>query len=119
MTPPKDDPPYTTPEEDPFNVQHTVQLCPRRRKSSLLAKWIQEQQRYADQPAHIRSQSTPLTNPYLDLGHSDTHRPATADTTAVQDTAYDLVDDHDIPPRLAAELASIKVCNIYFISAQL
>jgi hypothetical protein len=29
------------------------------------------------------------------------------------------VDDHDIPPRLAAELASIKVCNIYFISAQL
>ncbi|KAG6821398.1 hypothetical protein H0H93_014195 [Arthromyces matolae] len=59
------DVPYTTPDEDPFNIHPQ----PRRRRSSLLDKWIQEQQKPPD----------------------------STDDLLILDN-YDIVDDDDIPP---------------------
>ncbi|KXN88744.1 hypothetical protein AN958_06611 [Leucoagaricus sp. SymC.cos] len=115
-----DDPPYTTPEEDPFNVRHVVQLCTRPRKSSLFKKWIQEQLHYTDLPAidthsHFHSHSQPLSGAffaYPELSRSSLDRTGPTEPQAVPDTSsYDLVEDDDIPQRLAAEFASLKVTD--------
>ncbi|KAF8221674.1 hypothetical protein L208DRAFT_1426555 [Tricholoma matsutake] len=89
------DVPYTTPEEDPFNVQPLL-LQPRRRRSSMLNKWIQEQQ---TQPHTIETPTDghlPLQPPNASC--VDT----TSDCNLVLDDAltlnsYDLVEDDDIP----------------------
>lgn len=103
-----DDLPYTTPDEDPFNVRP----LPRRRRSSLLDKWIHEQQRYSPSPAtHTRPVSASaasrayLAYPELSRPSLD---PATQETP--NDAGYDLVDD-DIPENLAADLDTLRVCS--------
>jgi hypothetical protein len=105
-----DDLPYTTSDEDPFNVRP----LPRRRPPSLLDKWIHEQQHYSPSPAtHIRSASASaasraylaypeLTRLSLD---SDPHG-------SRNDAGYDLVNDDDIPENLAANLDTHRVCSI-------
>ncbi|KAG5644608.1 hypothetical protein DXG03_008086 [Asterophora parasitica] len=90
--------PYTTPEEDPFNVQPFLQ--PRRRRSSLLDKWINEQQKKSDHGEHP---STPHINPYLaypELGHGVPN--VSRDDVVTLDN-YDLVNDDDIPPQSDSE----------------
>ena len=59
------DHPYTTPEEDPFNVRHVVQVCPRPCKSNLFDKWIQEQQSFTDTPGFGGSPSSRLSHLYF------------------------------------------------------
>ncbi|GLB35937.1 hypothetical protein LshimejAT787_0302250 [Lyophyllum shimeji] len=86
-----DDIPYTTPEEDPFNVQPLF-LQPRRRRSSLLDKWIQEQQKNPNrEPAPATRTHAFLAYPGLNRDPSPSrHDVATLDN-------YDLVNDDDIP----------------------
>jgi len=92
------DAPYTTPEEDPFNVQPLL-LQPRRRRSSLLNKWIQEQQtqpHILETPTNrhppIQPHSAPCVR-YLDLSFD---RNLVLDDTLTLNS-YDLVEDDDIP----------------------
>ncbi|KAJ3750668.1 hypothetical protein DFH05DRAFT_107387 [Lentinula detonsa] len=96
-----DDQPYTTPEEDPFSVQPMLQT--RRRRSSMLDKWIQEQQK-ADSSGQSTSRASsntltvPRGHPYLaypDLGLTQESRSRSG--SAITIGSYDLVDDEDIP----------------------
>ncbi|KAG5353645.1 hypothetical protein C0989_003782 [Termitomyces sp. Mn162] len=79
--------PYTTPEEDPFNAR-PIFLQPRRRRSSLLDKWIQDQQKPPD-----KEPITPPNKAYLAcpgaLGIPNPSK-VTLDN-------YEIVDDDDIP----------------------
>jgi len=87
-----DDIPYTTPEEDPFNVQ-PLPMQPRRRRSSLLDKWIQEQQKNPDD----EPPPTVHNHPYLaypELGREPAN-PSKDDVVTLDN--YDLVNDDDIP----------------------
>ncbi|KAF9454071.1 hypothetical protein P691DRAFT_798349 [Macrolepiota fuliginosa MF-IS2] len=114
-----DDLPYTTPEEDPFNVRPLPQQYPRRRRSSMFEKWIEEQQRYSipgdpssstDTRVHTRSQSNPATHAYLaypELNRSSLNRTGPAEDAA-SESGYDLVDDDDIPTSLAADFHSLN-----------
>lgn len=92
------DPPYTLPEEDPFNIKPLLQQ-PRRRRSSMLDKWIQDQQHLPIASDDV-SNDLPLpligtrSNPYLaypELG-SPMFNPSTLTVNS-----YDLVEDEDIP----------------------
>lgn len=87
-----DDIPYTTPEEDPFNVQ-PLMLQPRRRRSSLLDKWIQEQQKNPDDepPPTMRTHAYLV---YPEFGRDPS--PSRHDVVTLDN--YDLVNDDDIPP---------------------
>ncbi|KAG6832547.1 hypothetical protein H0H92_000176 [Tricholoma furcatifolium] len=76
-----DDIPYTTPDEDPFNVR-PLQQQPRRRRSSLLDKWIQEQQKPPDSENHTDASEL----------HQTLANPSEDDLDN-----YDIVDDDDIP----------------------
>ncbi|KAF8898971.1 hypothetical protein BD779DRAFT_1666720 [Infundibulicybe gibba] len=82
------DMPYTTPDEDPFNVQPLLQQ-PRRRRSSMLSKWIQEQQK---QPSAQNDASDDLSPSNCDFGLVTT---SSEDILTVN--SYDLVEDDDIP----------------------
>jgi len=117
-----DDHPYTTPDEDPFNVQPILQHVTsiKRHRSSLLDKWILEQQNTTEcpNPLHLPkprlSASASFSNPYL--AYPDLPRVTSIDTTGKEDTcsinSYDFVDDNDIP---ANEGAASQV-NITFFS---
>ncbi|KAF5368457.1 hypothetical protein D9758_002331 [Tetrapyrgos nigripes] len=96
--------PYTTPEEDPFNIRPL--LCePRRKRSSMLNKWIQDQHRPSESTDSMQNASSdsspPLqsgtrSNPYLaypDLGTK--HSSAKVSTVTL--ASFDLVEDDDIP----------------------
>jgi hypothetical protein len=126
-----DDHPYTTADEDPFNVQPIVQQVKyiKHRRPSLLDKWILEQQQstteYYD-ALHLpgpcfstpdASASASFSNPYL--AYPDLPRVPPIDTAADDDTSsinsYDLVDDDDIPANFASENAVLQV-NITFLS---
>jgi hypothetical protein len=106
------DHPYTTPDEDPFNVRPIVQQIKsiKHRRPSLLDKWIMEQQQSPTEydALHLpdprfstsdASSSASFSNPYL--AYPDLPRVPPIDTTADKDTAsinsYDLVNDDDIP----------------------
>jgi hypothetical protein len=126
-----DDHPYTTADEDPFNVQPIVQQVKsiKHRRPSLLDKWILEQQQSPTEyhsalhlpgPCFSTSDASPsasFSNPYL--AYPDLPRVPPIDTTADDDTAsinsYDLVDDDDIPANVAREDAVPQV-NIIFLS---
>lgn len=99
-----DDLPYTTPDEDPFNVRP----LPHRRRSSLLDKWIHEQQ----STSHTRSLSASAASQAF-LAYPELNRPsldcASPDTS--KDAGYDFVDDDDIPENLAADLNALRVCS--------
>ncbi|KAJ6504399.1 hypothetical protein DFH09DRAFT_1251976 [Mycena vulgaris] len=94
-----DDPPYTAAEEDPFNIKPLL-LQPRRRRSSMLNKWIQDQQQVPTDVLDIEDvPSLPgfgtRSNPYLaypELGSPTFHE------SAVSVNSYDLLEDDDIPP---------------------
>ncbi|KAJ7161356.1 hypothetical protein C8R43DRAFT_330737 [Mycena crocata] len=90
-----DDPPYTAAEDDPFNIKPLL-LQPRRRRSSMLNKWIQDQQQV---PVDVEDTSLPpsgtRSNPYL--AYPDLGTP-TFNESAVSFNSYDLLDDDDIPP---------------------
>lgn len=95
-------------------MRHVVQVCPRPRKSSLFDKWIQEQQRYTDPPGHTRSHSSPLNAllAYPDISGSTLDRPGTAQGLLSQEiNTPNLVEDDDIPQRLAAEFSSMAVTD--------
>ncbi|KAG6866049.1 hypothetical protein C0991_009146 [Blastosporella zonata] len=85
-----DDTPYTTPEEDPFNVQ-PILLQPRRRRSSLLDKWIQEQQKPPDEEPPPSAHR----NAYLPCPETSLQNPSKEDLVTLDN--YDFVDDQDIP----------------------
>ncbi|KAF5385323.1 hypothetical protein D9615_001328 [Tricholomella constricta] len=87
------DTPYTTPEEDPFNVQPLLQ--PRRRRSSLLDKWIYEQQKKTDQAPP----PSPHNNQYLAYPELGSDPNSFRDDVVTLDN-YDLVNDDDIPPQV-------------------
>ena len=126
-----DDHPYTTADEDPFNVQPIVQQVKsiKHRRPSLLDKWILEQQQspteYHDAfhlpgPYFSTSDAFPsasFSNPYL--AYPDLPRVPPIDTTADEETAslnsYDLVDDDDIPAGAARE-DGVPQVNITFLS---
>ncbi|KAJ4485890.1 hypothetical protein J3R30DRAFT_3697313 [Lentinula aciculospora] len=102
-----DDQPYTTPEEDPFNVRPVAQ--PRRRRSSMLDKWIQEQQTLPSSPHSTpragNNTLSPRGNPYLaypDLGITQESRSHSG--SAITLGSYDLVDDEDIPQESIPEV---------------
>ncbi|KAG6877872.1 hypothetical protein C0993_002873 [Termitomyces sp. T159_Od127] len=88
-----DDIPYTTPEEDPFNARPIIFLQPRRRRSSLLDKWIQEQQK----PSPGKScPTTPQNTSYLAYPAAlGVPNPSKTDIVTLDN--YDIVDDDDIP----------------------
>ncbi|KAJ4472671.1 hypothetical protein C8R41DRAFT_589352 [Lentinula lateritia] len=95
-----DDQPYTTPDEDPFSVRPLLQ--PRRRRSSMLDKWIQEQQKLPSSPQSTPRASCntlgPRGNPYLaypGLGIPQESRSRSGSVITLG--SYDLVDDEDIP----------------------
>ncbi|KIK70756.1 hypothetical protein GYMLUDRAFT_65972 [Collybiopsis luxurians FD-317 M1] len=92
-----DDKPYTTPDEDPFNARPMIQ--PRRRRSSMLDKWIQEQQKLPSSPSTSDSSSGhPLGNPYLAYPDLEpTHEGRNLRGSAVTLGSFELVDDTDIP----------------------
>ncbi|KAJ7103311.1 hypothetical protein B0H15DRAFT_206352 [Mycena belliarum] len=90
-----DDPIYTE-DPDPFNIRPLL-LQPRRRRSSMLNKWIQDQQQVPVDVADTVDTpgSGTRSNPYLaypELGSPTFHE------SAVSVESYDLVDDDDIPP---------------------
>ncbi|KAJ7596654.1 hypothetical protein C8J56DRAFT_917996 [Mycena floridula] len=94
------DEPYTSPEEDPFNITPLFSQPQRHRRSSMLNKWIKEQQ---TSPTIVIDSALPgagtRSNPYLaypDLG-SGRGFLESAQASAVTLASYDLVDDEDIP----------------------
>lgn len=119
------DKPYTTADEDPFNVRPYVIEAPlvnpiKKRRSSMLDKWILEQQ--AQSPDTNPPEANPplfpsiasLSNPYLaypDLRRTWLDLTSTRDDTdAASINSYDLVDDDDIPLN-ACEEPSQAVCS--------
>ena len=127
-----DDHPYTTPDEDPFNVRPTVQQIKsiKHRRPSLLDKWIMEQQQSPTEydALHLpeprfstsdASSSASCSNPYL--AYPDLPRVPPIDTTADKDTAsinsYDLVNDDDIPANITVVRdGAVSQVNIIFLS---
>ncbi|KAJ7193394.1 hypothetical protein GGX14DRAFT_478836 [Mycena pura] len=93
-----DDPPYTAPEEDPFSVGPLL-LQPRRRRSSMLDKWIQDQQVLPTDFVDVEEGPSVLvsgtrSHPYLaypELGTVAFH------ASEVSVNSYDLLEDDDIP----------------------
>ena len=126
-----DDHPYTTPDEDPFNVRPIEQRMKsiKHRRPSLLDKWIMEQQQspteYHDalhrpEPCfstYDASSSASFSNPYL--AYPDLPRVPPIDTIADKDSAsinsYDIVNDDDIPANvtITRDDAAPRV-NIHF-----
>jgi hypothetical protein len=121
------DAPYTTADEDPFNVQpylveETKTLKPRR--SSMLVKWISEQQNHptpdlqADDlpiPEPIFASSSSVisnSNPYLaypDLarvGRDEDNTKEANDAASI--ISYDLVEDDDIPEDLFEQVHEVR-----------
>ncbi|KAJ7786541.1 hypothetical protein B0H16DRAFT_35316 [Mycena metata] len=92
------DPLYTPADDDPFNIKPLL-LQPRRRRSSMLNKWIQDQQQVPDVVDVEDGPSLPLSgtqsNPYL--AYPELGTPAFHESVA-SINSYDLVEDDDIPP---------------------
>ncbi|CAK5264530.1 unnamed protein product [Mycena citricolor] len=100
-----DDPPYTSAEDDPFNVR-TLFTQPRRRRHSMLNKWIREQQTLPtdvteadvvdlqEGPSVLPGPAPPSSRylAYPELGKF------TYNESAVSINSYDLLEDDDIPP---------------------
>ena len=101
-----DDIPYTTPEEDPFNAR-PIFSQPRRRRSSLLDKWIQEQQ----QPLDKEPRATPQNKIYS--GTLCVPNPSKEDTVTLNN--YDIVDDDDIPATPNVQEVH-RLCSARFVS---
>jgi hypothetical protein len=109
-----DDPPYTSPDEDPFNVQPLLKQ-PRRRRSSMLDKWIKDQQALPSD-AHdetLRAKNDSRLSPYLaypELGMPSSVAPHNDVSTL---HSYDLVEDDDIPQMTqpASELPSTPTAS--------
>jgi hypothetical protein len=104
-----DDQPYTTADEDPFQSQPFIQPVKtvKSRRSSMLDKWIIEQQA---QP--YSGLSAAASNPYLaypDLPRvSSEHPEPKEDNESI--ISYDLVDDDDIPTSTMQEDSPQQVC---------
>lgn len=129
------DAPYTTPDEDPFNVQPYVELVKpartiKHRRSSMLDKWISEQQAQSPTVSHADSSLLPpcfnsgsfasSSNPYLaypDLPRisQETTEANEAETASI--ASYDLVDDDDIPHDTPSEEPSQQVCSFLQLNA--
>ncbi|KAF7307113.1 hypothetical protein MIND_00504700 [Mycena indigotica] len=100
-----DDPPYTAPEDDPFHITPLLSQ-PRRRRSSMLNKWIQDQQTAPtdavdvnEQPSIPASRSHPyLAYPELATVHLD------ASSSSASLNSYDLLEDDDIPQQVDVPL---------------
>ncbi|KAJ6503311.1 hypothetical protein C8R47DRAFT_198115 [Mycena vitilis] len=94
-----DDPPYPTTDDDPFNIKPRL-LQPRRRRSSMLNKWIKEQQQVPTDVVDVEEgPSLPLSgtrsNPYLAYPELGT---PTFNESVASWNSYDLMEDDDIPP---------------------
>ncbi|KAF8167684.1 hypothetical protein B0H34DRAFT_792379 [Crassisporium funariophilum] len=107
-----EDQPYTTADEDPFNVRPVVQQVKtiKHRRSSMLDKWILEQQSQSTESPDALQLPKPYlagtdtlassSNPYL--AYPDLPR-VTREQTRIREevesiNSYDLVEDDDIPP---------------------
>ncbi|KAF7339284.1 hypothetical protein MSAN_02141900 [Mycena sanguinolenta] len=93
-----DDPPYTAAEDDPFHIQPLL-LQPRRRRSSMLNKWIKDQQQVPTEPGVVDDEpSLPISgtrsNPYL--AYPELGSPAFHESVASVNS-YDMVEDDDLP----------------------
>ncbi|KAJ7070826.1 hypothetical protein C8F01DRAFT_973949 [Mycena amicta] len=92
------DPPYTAPEDDPFNIKPLLE--PRRRRSSMLNKWIQEQQTQPTDVVDVEegpSLPGPRSHPYLaypELAPVNFDDPSSSSASF---DSYDLLEDDDIP----------------------
>lgn len=116
--------PYTTPDEDPFTVKPIVQRVNfiKHQRSSLLDKWILEQQQDPDEldlpePSLSTSHaSASFGNPYL--AYPDLPRVIPIDTTRHEDTdsvySYDFVNDDDIPAKAIPERVVLQVNHLSF-----
>ncbi|KAJ7170096.1 hypothetical protein C8R46DRAFT_223332 [Mycena filopes] len=90
--------PYTA-DDDPFNIKPLL-LQPRRRRSSMLNKWIQDQQQVPTDVVDVEEgpslpRSGTASNPYL--AYPELGTPAFHESVA-SINSYDLVEDDDIPP---------------------
>ena len=113
-----DDQPYTTAEEDPFQIQPYIQQpvkTVKSRRSSMLDKWIIDQQAQSPQPEPLEPYSglsAAASNPYL--AYPDLPRVSSEHTQPKEDNesiiSYDLVDDDDIPTTTMQEDSSQQVC---------
>lgn len=103
------DAPYTTPDEDPFNIQPLLPQ-PRRRRSSLLNKWIQEQQK---QPTTQSNPAPSNINSFLVYPELVSDRNATRDDVSTLNS-YDLVDDDDIPQNAHRKLELVRSFLSFF-----
>lgn len=104
--------PYTTPDEDPFNIQPLLQQ-PRRRRSSLLNRWIKEQQKQtpaSDTTSQKPDLPTPppRITPYLAYPELASDRNVALDEASTVES-YDLVEDDDIPSTIFRQL-EVSVC---------
>lgn len=111
------DQPYTTADEDPFQIQPYIQPVKtvRKRRSSMLDKWIIEQQAQSSQPEPLEPYSglsAAASNPYL--AYPDLPRVSSEYTEPKKDDesiiSYDLVDDDDIPTSTIQEDSIQQVC---------
>ncbi|KAF9566098.1 hypothetical protein CPC08DRAFT_128257 [Agrocybe pediades] len=111
------DEPYTTADEDPFRVQPYIQppqsIIIQRKRSSMLDKWINEQQGQPSEddmsptsvlstPAHFESTCaySSRSNPYLaypDLPRMSSEHAKASEQDIESIISYDLIDDDDIP----------------------
>jgi hypothetical protein len=125
-----EDQPYTTADEDPFNVQPYIQEAPvksvTKRRSSMLDKWILEQQAQSSSDALAETLQLPeptfpllppfasSSNPYLaypDLPRAWQTTKAESDSASIK--SYDLVDDDDIPSNTCEEPLQ-EVCSLCY-----
>ncbi|KAF5388552.1 hypothetical protein D9757_004612 [Collybiopsis confluens] len=99
-----DDKPYTTPDEDPFNVRPATQ--PRRRRSSMLDKWIHEQQQSPSNNIPPNKTCPPRGHPYLAYPDLDlTHEARSHCNSAMSLGSFELVDEADIPQDVCPEVS--------------
>lgn len=124
-----DDKPYTTADEDPFSVQpyrFPPNKTVKHRRSSMLDKWITEQQAQNEDtpdddslpepipvsppiifttPRPVASSSSPYLLAYPDLPrfYFETAKAKDTEDDAASIISYDLVDDDDIPEETKSE----------------
>ncbi|KAH9486539.1 hypothetical protein JR316_0000604 [Psilocybe cubensis] len=110
------DQPYTTADEDPFSVQPYIppNNTRRHRRSSMLDKWITEQQLHADvdvppsdddlfAPTHSCSSPTSPYLAYPELPRFSFERKPEPEDDFASILSYDLVDDDDIPHKTTVQ----------------
>ncbi|KAK7064041.1 hypothetical protein R3P38DRAFT_23320 [Favolaschia claudopus] len=98
---------YDHPEDDPFNIQSLLHQPPRRR-SSMLNKWIEDQQQLPTLAADVVDDDEGPTvgtppNPYLAYPELHAASPAFRESV-VSVNSYDMVEDDDLPQEIEVQV---------------